>query len=173
MKWGLLEMYRVYHAEIGGNDEILDAERHRGIGFFTTEATARACIEALRTKPGFSDWPDGFRGHESRIDLVYWWGGGYGREIESFGVVPEVAAVLPVRPGQVVYQVTSFNKPEAEVGDVFDDEDGPRHIGTFTAHDLAEAAIRIVREDPEFRTRQDGFRITEFVIDEPAFPEGY
>lgn len=42
------------------------------IGVYTTEATARAAVDRLKNKRGFTDFPQGFQIHASKLDRDSW-----------------------------------------------------------------------------------------------------
>jgi len=71
-------IYKLWHFQIGRDDEedtddeAMSAKR---IGFYTTEEKAKAAIGRLKGKPGFRDWPDGFRIYRALLDQDHWVGG--------------------------------------------------------------------------------------------------
>jgi hypothetical protein len=58
-------------------------------------------------------------------------------------------------------------------GDGEDYDDHAKLIGIYTSQENAEAAIRRVRDQPGFRTRQDGFRIHPIALDVDGWSEGF
>lgn len=42
------------------------------IGIFSSAQKAQEAVDQLSAKPGFSDWPDGFEIHETRLDQCDW-----------------------------------------------------------------------------------------------------
>jgi len=42
------------------------------IGVYSTEASARAAVESLRSQPGFRDYPDDFSIDEYEVDKDHW-----------------------------------------------------------------------------------------------------
>ncbi|MFT3765898.1 MAG: hypothetical protein QM820_10320 [Minicystis sp.] len=61
-------VYLVQHAYEGPAGE----EEVKIIGVFSSEETAAAAIERLRTMPGFRDHPDGFHVGPYELDRDYW-----------------------------------------------------------------------------------------------------
>lgn len=51
-------------------DDREDTELH--IGIYATRADAEAAIEALKGKPGFRDYPEGFEAHEVELGQAGW-----------------------------------------------------------------------------------------------------
>lgn len=47
-----------------------DTELH--IGIYASRADALAAVDALKDKPGFKDYPDGFRIVEAKLGLTGW-----------------------------------------------------------------------------------------------------
>ncbi|NGM22632.1 hypothetical protein G3576_21645 [Roseomonas stagni] len=51
-------------------DETILSERVAG--FYSSEEQGQAAIQRLRLKPGFRDWPDGFRLFPIELDRAWW-----------------------------------------------------------------------------------------------------
>ena len=70
------------------------------IGIYSTEAAARAAVEALTDKPGFRDFPEGFEIHQTPLDETEWREG----YLTKYGPPPKdvsgVAFDLPVWAGE-------------------------------------------------------------------------
>ncbi len=57
-------VYELWHFKTGAGEPycMFDPSLpHWGIGTFSSVENARAAIEQIRDKPGFRDWPGGFR----------------------------------------------------------------------------------------------------------------
>jgi hypothetical protein len=68
-------IWALWHFKIGAGDEpdIEDeTQSAKDIGFYTTEAKAKAAILRLRDQPGFRDWPGGFRIFRTPLDRDSW-----------------------------------------------------------------------------------------------------
>ncbi len=65
-------VYPLWHFPIDADTDFDDANERKSIGIYSSEALAKAAIERLKTKPGFRDWPDGFRIFEAQLDLDSW-----------------------------------------------------------------------------------------------------
>jgi hypothetical protein len=65
-------VYELWHFPIGADVDFDEASERRSIGIYSSEASATAAIERLKTKPGFRDWPDGFRVFEAQLDQDSW-----------------------------------------------------------------------------------------------------
>ena len=63
-----MHMYVLQHMRDLGDDE----EEIKLIGVFSSEATAKAAIAELLTKPGFSAHPDGFHIDRYEVDVIEW-----------------------------------------------------------------------------------------------------
>ncbi|GGF22809.1 hypothetical protein GCM10011611_31080 [Aliidongia dinghuensis] len=61
-------IYDVWH--VRPIDDENDTGKH--IGFFSSEESAKAAIELLKTKPGFADYPDDFEIYDTRLNLTGW-----------------------------------------------------------------------------------------------------
>lgn len=45
---------------------------HKLVGLYSTRAKAATAMDALREKPGFKDWPDGFRVERETLNSLAW-----------------------------------------------------------------------------------------------------
>ena len=62
----------LWHFRIAAGQEWDEDGTERLVGIYSSEARAEAAIARLRDKPGFSDWPDGFRIFGSWLDHDSW-----------------------------------------------------------------------------------------------------
>ncbi len=68
-------VFELWHFKIGQDDEWdLDDEAQgaKNIGIYSSEENAKAAIARLRDKPGFRNWPHGFRILERELDRDHW-----------------------------------------------------------------------------------------------------
>jgi homoserine kinase type II len=65
-RFSLREIYWAYH----WYDE--DERNIKTIGYFSDEAKAKAAIDAVRSQPGFRDYPNGFEIDTCMLDRVGW-----------------------------------------------------------------------------------------------------
>ena len=56
-----MRLYELWHFKIGADEEFDEDEDMKLIGVYSSEENAKAAIQRLKPKPGFRDWPDGFR----------------------------------------------------------------------------------------------------------------
>jgi hypothetical protein len=61
------KVFTVRHTIVRGDDE-----DHKEIGTYTSEAKAKAAIEHVKSKPGFSDPRGYFKIDSSFLDFDYW-----------------------------------------------------------------------------------------------------
>jgi hypothetical protein len=66
------KLYELWHFPVGADDDFDEASERRSIGIYSSEASAKAAIQRLKTKPGFRDWPAGFRIFEAELDQDSW-----------------------------------------------------------------------------------------------------
>jgi len=169
--YGFTLLYAIEHFEIGEPDDPDDAEEHRVIGVFSSEARAKQAIALLSEKRGFRRWPGGFRICESDVDRLRYPPGQIHAAQEILG---GEGVSFPVQdPLRIVYEATFLRLRAGETFDTYRDDLLPTAIGEFSSHELAEAAVESLKDHEDFRDWPDGFRITERVIDEPAYPDGY
>jgi hypothetical protein len=63
----------LWHFPIGPEDDFDDDDvGSKIIGIYSSEANAKAAIERLKSKPGFRDWPGGFRIFDYWLDHDGW-----------------------------------------------------------------------------------------------------
>jgi hypothetical protein len=65
-------IYELWHFPIGPHDDFDEDGESKIIGIYSSEANAKAAIERLRLKPGFRDWPGGFRIFDRWLDHDGW-----------------------------------------------------------------------------------------------------
>ncbi len=65
-------VYELWHYKIAGGEEPDEDKCPKDIGIYSTEARAKAAIERVKDKPGFRDWPGGFRIFRAILDKDYW-----------------------------------------------------------------------------------------------------
>ena len=62
------DLWPLWHFSITADAEWDDDGSERLVGFYSSAAQAGAAMLRLRDKPGFRDWPDGFRIFEYGLD---------------------------------------------------------------------------------------------------------
>ncbi len=70
-----VELHVVWHFKIGlgdAGDPDDETKSPKEIGRYTSVEMARDAIERLRARPGFRDWPDGFRILPDVLDRTGW-----------------------------------------------------------------------------------------------------
>ncbi len=118
------------------------------IGVYSSDAAARAAIARQVGKPGFCDWPDGFR----------------------IAAMPLHGAVR----GTARRQVWLLWHFPIGVGDDFDDADpAMRLVGLYGSARGADAAAVRLRADAAFRDWPDGFRRFGKELDRDSWTEGF
>ena len=181
------DLWPLWHFDIAADAEWGDDGSERLVGFYSSAAQAEAAILRLRDKPGFRNWPDGFRVFGDTLDEDSWLDGfatwddpPAAADAASPSVAPAVtwqantphrainrafnrAGVSP-RPGMRLYRLIHWRG--ADIRDVIG-------IGVYSSPVLAEAAIVRLRGQPGFRDWPDAFRILEYGLDEDAFPDGF
>jgi hypothetical protein len=65
-------LYELWHFKIGPEDDFDEDGDNKIIGIYSSEANAKAAIERLKSKPGFRDWPGGFRIFDCWLDHDGW-----------------------------------------------------------------------------------------------------
>jgi hypothetical protein len=76
-------VYPLYHLKIGPDVDKLSVDPEdpavgqKRVGVYSTERKAEEAIERLRPKPGFRDWPGGFRVLCSVVDRIAAWEEGF------------------------------------------------------------------------------------------------
>jgi hypothetical protein len=65
-------VYELWHFPIDADVDFDEARDRKSIGIYSSKANAEAAIDRLKTKPGFRDWPDGFRVFEAQLDQDSW-----------------------------------------------------------------------------------------------------
>ena len=68
-------LYLLWHFRIGAEEDWDEDDTEVLAGIYSSEAQARAAIARLRDKPGFCDWPHGFRIFGDTLDEDSWTGG--------------------------------------------------------------------------------------------------
>jgi hypothetical protein len=74
MQEDLKRLFPLYHLKIGPGESDLDVDWEdpaigaKRVGLYSSEEAAQAAIERLKQKPGFRDWPGGFRVMRSDVD---------------------------------------------------------------------------------------------------------
>ena len=62
----------LWHFTIGADEAFDEDGDMKMIGIYTTKQRAAAAVARLRDKPGFRDWPEGFRIFGNRLDEDSW-----------------------------------------------------------------------------------------------------
>ena len=65
-------VYELWHFPIGADADFDEASDRKSIGIYSSKASAESAIDRLKTKPGFRDWPNGFRIFEAQLDQDSW-----------------------------------------------------------------------------------------------------
>jgi hypothetical protein len=65
-------VYPLYHSRPLDDEEEEEEKEEKFIGIYSSKAQAEAAIERLKDKPGFRDFPDGFRIYEDELDRDCW-----------------------------------------------------------------------------------------------------
>jgi hypothetical protein len=65
-------VYELWHYKLAPGEEPDEEKDPKDIGIYSTEEQAKAAIERLKDKPGFRDWPGGFRIFRAILDKDYW-----------------------------------------------------------------------------------------------------
>ena len=65
-------LYELWHFSILAEQEFDEDADYKSIGIYSSHSLAEAAIARLRDKPGFRDWPDGFRIFKRRLDRDTW-----------------------------------------------------------------------------------------------------
>ena len=69
-------LWILLHYEIAADvDEAEDDETvvsERVVGYYSSEELGRAAIQRMRFKPGFRDWPGGFRLYPAAVNRELW-----------------------------------------------------------------------------------------------------
>jgi hypothetical protein len=65
-------VYELWHYKIAAGEEPDEDKSPKDIGVYSTEERAKAAIERVKDKPGFCDWPGGFRIFRAILDKDYW-----------------------------------------------------------------------------------------------------
>ncbi len=65
-------IFELWHYKIGPDEEAGDDGSAKDIGLYSTEDNAKAAIGRLKDKPGFRDWPGGFRIFSIPLDHDRW-----------------------------------------------------------------------------------------------------
>lgn len=68
--WILLHYEITADVDETDNDETILSERV--VGYYSEEELGQAAIQRLRSKPGFRNWPDGFRLFPIELDRACW-----------------------------------------------------------------------------------------------------
>lgn len=68
-------LHPLWHFRIGPDDDWDEDGSERLVGIYASAAGAEAAIDRLRGRPGFCDWPGGFRRFGNTLDDVAWSGG--------------------------------------------------------------------------------------------------
>ncbi len=75
-QWARVAAWQLWHFTIGEGEqweiEKDEGQNPRLIGTYSSEALAVAAAESLRAKPGFRDWPAGFRVLETWLNQTGW-----------------------------------------------------------------------------------------------------
>jgi hypothetical protein len=88
-------LFPVYHFKVGPETSILDIEWEdaatgaKRIGVYSSEEAAQAAIQRLRTKPGFHEWPGGFRMMRTRVDKANVEDLGFGHGFYTYDYDPD------------------------------------------------------------------------------------
>lgn len=165
----------LWNFRIGPDDDRDDDGTERLVGLYSSEAAAQGAMIRLRGKPGFRDWPGGFRVFGCTLDELSW--------EDGFATLDEALAAplreepirraagprtmgdqVPAVSGMALYRVLHRSGGEAP-----DEKD----IGTYSSRARAEAAIRCVCGKPGFRDWPEGFAIVACRLDDDLWPEGF
>jgi hypothetical protein len=65
-------IYELWHFPIGLDEDFDNEGERKSIGIYSSEANAKTAIERLKSKPGFRDWPEGFRIFDRWLDHDGW-----------------------------------------------------------------------------------------------------
>jgi hypothetical protein len=80
------KVFDLFHYKISLQEEPSDrieADHEKSIGAFSSREKAEAAAEFLRTKPGFKEWPHGFRITYTIVDEIAWKTGFFTHESED------------------------------------------------------------------------------------------
>ena len=134
---------------------------HLLIGVFARRALAEEVRERLRRKPGFCDWPLGFRLECNRPDDDDAWDTGFLREGDDEEPVVDRADVLrlpeptPAGVPREIWKVWHFQVRDPSAPP---DPWSAKGIGSFSTPANAAAAVAHRRRQPGFCDWPDGFR---------------
>ena len=76
-------VYTLHHMKIGPDVDKLSVDEEdpaigaKEVGEYSTRQKAEEAIERLKSKPGFRDWPGGFRITYSNVDQIDAWETGF------------------------------------------------------------------------------------------------
>jgi hypothetical protein len=149
------------------------------LGIYSTQEGAEQALALLRDKPGFRDYPDGFELGEGPLDETCFTDGFvtvWGDEEPDY----EAQARPPVR------LILEGHKDDGTAADTarryytlwlrYIDEDGYDHEltpGTYTSRENAKQALAFLSDKSGFRDHPDCFEISEGVVDETYFVNGF